>query len=239
MKLNIDLLTETLLWINEADSAHCKNTGLDGAFDFVKSQANISRGKINKVITDDVNGDGPKIETIIDALTSAKNAILEFCNLEAQPKKREGFLLAARIEDELEELEQIKSKKPQSQTDFWKERAEFWEFKHHELVKQIADSAVLRIVDSENLPEIWVECRYEDGMITRSTSVPVVKVEKNDDGSFTAIVDYWPLINRLTELQQRELGDASKFFETRPSAQAVALTRGTFLAIIRSLNDYD
>lgn len=46
----------------------------------------------------------------------------------------------------------------------------------------------------DELPTIHIECEYRDDAVPviGSTRLNVIRVEKNDDGSFTAVTDHWP-----------------------------------------------
>lgn len=46
------------------------------------------------------------------------------------------------------------------------------------------------------VPKINAMFSYEGNGIQGSCSVPVKRVEVNDDGSFTAVLDYWPPVSR-------------------------------------------
>lgn len=43
------------------------------------------------------------------------------------------------------------------------------------------------------LPVIHIECETKEEGITGSTHLNVIRVEQEDDNSFTAVTDYWPL----------------------------------------------
>lgn len=42
------------------------------------------------------------------------------------------------------------------------------------------------------VPRVNIECETSDGYIIGTTSLPVIRVELEDDGSYTAVTDYWP-----------------------------------------------
>lgn len=48
--------------------------------------------------------------------------------------------------------------------------------------------------DDEPAGEIVIdaEFEYEDGIVIGTTSAPVKRVEQQDDGTFTVVIDYWP-----------------------------------------------
>jgi len=46
--------------------------------------------------------------------------------------------------------------------------------------------------DCSALPKLNIRCECSDGIVQGSTYLNVVKVEQEDDGSFTAVTDYWP-----------------------------------------------
>ncbi len=43
-----------------------------------------------------------------------------------------------------------------------------------------------------NTPGINIKCETNDGMGMGTTNLNVIRVEKEDDGSFTAVTDHWP-----------------------------------------------
>ena len=43
-----------------------------------------------------------------------------------------------------------------------------------------------------SLPRINIRCECHDGKIRGTTYLKVVRVEQEDDGSFTAVTDHWP-----------------------------------------------
>ena len=45
---------------------------------------------------------------------------------------------------------------------------------------------------SENLPIVHINCETKSNGLIGSTSLPVIRVELNDDGSYTAVTNYWP-----------------------------------------------
>lgn len=40
--------------------------------------------------------------------------------------------------------------------------------------------------------KIHIKCETTDGQVTGTTSLNVIRVEDNDDGSLTAVTDHWP-----------------------------------------------
>ena len=46
--------------------------------------------------------------------------------------------------------------------------------------------------DHPVVPTVNIKCEYRDGIVTGTTSLRVVRVEAEDDGSFTAVTDHWP-----------------------------------------------
>ena len=42
-------------------------------------------------------------------------------------------------------------------------------------------------------PKLNIRCETTDGMLTGTTYLNVVRVEPEDDGSFTAVTDHWPI----------------------------------------------
>ena len=55
------------------------------------------------------------------------------------------------------------------------------------------------IAQMQREPVLHIECETKHDGITGSTSLNVVRVEANDDGSFTAVTDYWPQCEELCE----------------------------------------
>lgn len=47
-------------------------------------------------------------------------------------------------------------------------------------------------MDEDPLPKINIKCECVDGIVHGSTYLNVVRVEKEDDGSFTVVTDHWP-----------------------------------------------
>ena len=45
---------------------------------------------------------------------------------------------------------------------------------------------------SAALPRLNIRCDCSDGTVHGSTNLNVVRVEQEDDGSFTAVTDHWP-----------------------------------------------
>lgn len=45
-------------------------------------------------------------------------------------------------------------------------------------------------------PRINIRCETSDGVVTGSTSLNVLRIEAEDDGSWTAITDHWPAQTR-------------------------------------------
>lgn len=45
-------------------------------------------------------------------------------------------------------------------------------------------------------PAIQIKCETRDGVLVGTTSLPVVRVDIEDDGSYTAVTDYWPIRER-------------------------------------------
>lgn len=45
---------------------------------------------------------------------------------------------------------------------------------------------------SSVLPKINIRCECHDGVVHGSTNLNVIRVEEEDDGSFTAVTDHWP-----------------------------------------------
>ena len=41
-------------------------------------------------------------------------------------------------------------------------------------------------------PRLNIRCEYNDGIVSGSTYLNVIRVEAEDDGSFTAVTDHWP-----------------------------------------------
>lgn len=48
-------------------------------------------------------------------------------------------------------------------------------------------------ITEQAVPDIYINCETSDGVVTGCTSLNVVRVDLNDDGSFTAVTDHWPL----------------------------------------------
>jgi hypothetical protein len=46
--------------------------------------------------------------------------------------------------------------------------------------------------DCSGLPRVNIRCECSDGIVHGSTSLNVVRVEQEDDGTFTAVTDHWP-----------------------------------------------
>jgi len=42
------------------------------------------------------------------------------------------------------------------------------------------------------LPRINIRCEYSEGLVHGSRYLKVIRVEPEDDGSFTAVTDHWP-----------------------------------------------
>ncbi len=53
---------------------------------------------------------------------------------------------------------------------------------------------ILSLASSRNVPTIHVMFEVEDSSVrvVGTTSASVKRVEQNDDGSYTAVVDHWP-----------------------------------------------
>lgn len=61
-------------------------------------------------------------------------------------------------------------------------------------------------VQSQVIPRLNIRCETTDGKITGTTSLPVIRVEVADDGSFTAVTDYWP--SQIAALRQPQQSGA-------------------------------
>lgn len=46
--------------------------------------------------------------------------------------------------------------------------------------------------DESKPPKLNIRCQCKSGGVTGTTALNVVAVEQEDDGSFTAVTDYWP-----------------------------------------------
>lgn len=42
------------------------------------------------------------------------------------------------------------------------------------------------------VPKVNIKCETDNGFITGTTTLNVIRVEREDDGSFTAVTDHWP-----------------------------------------------
>lgn len=54
------------------------------------------------------------------------------------------------------------------------------------IARALADAAPVEV------PRVNIRCETRDGVVTGITSLNVVRVEAEDDGSWTAVTDYWP-----------------------------------------------
>lgn len=53
-------------------------------------------------------------------------------------------------------------------------------------------SAILSRATSSDVPAINIKCETHAAGITGTTTLPVIRVEREDDGSLTAITNHWP-----------------------------------------------
>lgn len=63
------------------------------------------------------------------------------------------------------------------------------------------------------LPVLHITCETRSNGIIGSTDLPVIRVGANDDGSFTAVTDYWPQahVDRLASARQSIRGVAEQW----------------------------
>lgn len=55
---------------------------------------------------------------------------------------------------------------------------------------------VIAGLDPFPAPVIQIKCETRDGVLVGTTSLPVVRVDIEDDGSYTVVTDYWPIRER-------------------------------------------
>lgn len=55
-----------------------------------------------------------------------------------------------------------------------------------------ATDAIIAALAASSHPKINIRCETTDGEVSGSTGLNVLRVEREDDGSFTAVTDYWP-----------------------------------------------
>ena len=60
------------------------------------------------------------------------------------------------------------------------------------------------LANTAPLPRINVKCETVDNGITGTAFLKVVRVEQEDDGSLTAVIDHWPQCeDTITALRER------------------------------------
>ena len=52
--------------------------------------------------------------------------------------------------------------------------------------------AELALLREGQEPVVYIKCETESDKVVGTTSLNVVRVERNDDGSLTAVTDHWP-----------------------------------------------
>lgn len=52
--------------------------------------------------------------------------------------------------------------------------------------------------DVQELPKLNIKCEVRGNGIIGTTTLNVIRVEAEDDGSFTAVTDYWPERSQVT-----------------------------------------